>query len=101
MHSLFSQNVLFDFMARYLRFPNLKVHVIDYSNARGAQFWMLDKYRKAMGIPTRKERQEIRERIRRRMSRGDRKVGMMEMMLALEGKGISAFADDAKELKWL
>ena len=45
---------LFQFMKEHLRFPNMRVNLIDYSNANqypGAKE-KLDKYRESMGIPT-------------------------------------------------
>ena len=47
---LMSSKSLFDFMYKYLRFPNMEVKLIDYSNANWVERLMLDKYRKQMGI---------------------------------------------------
>ena len=46
-----SQKDLFAYMEKYLRFPNMKVRIVNYSNANWSERKMLDKYREEMGIP--------------------------------------------------
>lgn len=41
---------IFEFMYKQLRFPNMKIKVIDYSNAGWGDRKKLDEYRKQMGI---------------------------------------------------
>lgn len=59
LNALMSQKSLFDFMYKHLRFPNMEVKLIDYSNANWLQRKMLDKYRAAMGIPDAKGKDKI------------------------------------------
>ena len=51
LNNLMSQKSLFKFMYKHLRFPNMTVRLIDYSNAGWGDREKLDKYRKEMGIP--------------------------------------------------
>lgn len=52
LSKLMNQKSLFEFMNDHLRFPNMVIRIIDYSNAKGAyQRKTLDKYRSDMGIP--------------------------------------------------
>ena len=46
-------------MYDHLRFPNMKVRIIDYSNADADQKKRLDKYRKGLGIPDAKGKDDI------------------------------------------
>ena len=57
LNALMSQKSLFNFMYKHLRFPNMEVKLIDYSNAGLLDKTKLDKYREEMGIPnsTRKD----------------------------------------------
>ena len=48
---MMSENGIFAFMNKHLRFPNMAIKLIDYSNAKGEERKKLDGYRKAMGIP--------------------------------------------------
>ena len=59
LNALMSQKNLFDFMYKHLRFPNMEVKLIDYSNAKWLDKFILDKYRKDMGIPDRKGKDAI------------------------------------------
>lgn len=54
-----SQKSLFDFMYKHLRFPNMEVKLIDYSNAGWLDRTKLDKYREEMGIPDSKRKNTI------------------------------------------
>ena len=56
---LMSPPSLFDFMFKHLRFPNLAVKLVDYSNARGNDIKKLDAFRNAMGIPDAKGKNTI------------------------------------------
>ena len=57
--SLFRAKEIFKFMKNNLRFPNMKVRIIDYSNADRKQRELLDKYRHDAGIPNRSEKNSI------------------------------------------
>lgn len=60
LHALFTRKELMEFMVEHLRFPRMKVTVIDYSNARTKlERIFLDAYRKKMGIPTTSEKAAI------------------------------------------
>ena len=56
---LFRPPLLFGFMKKYLRFPNMELRLIDYSNATAEQRKKLDGYRKNLGIPNDKEKDTI------------------------------------------
>ena len=45
-----SQKGMFEFMYNHLRFPNMKIRLINYSNANSKDKQKLDKYREEMGI---------------------------------------------------
>ena len=57
--ALFRAKEIFKFMKDNLRFPNMKVRIIDYSNADSKQRELLDKYRHDAGIPNRSEKNSI------------------------------------------
>ena len=59
LNALMSQKSLFDFMYRHLRFPNMKIRLIDYSNAGLLDRIKLNQYRKEMGIPDAKGKNTI------------------------------------------
>jgi hypothetical protein len=59
LNTLMSQKGIFDFMYKHLRFPNMQVKLIDYSNASRSDRDKLDKYREAMGIPDAKGKDSI------------------------------------------
>ena len=59
LNTLMSQKGIFNFMYKHLRFPNMEIKIIDYSNAHFWQKWKLDSYRKEMGIPDAKEKNRI------------------------------------------
>jgi len=52
LHFMFDEYSIFSFMRDHLRFPNMKVTVIDYPNANFLQRLTLDLFRKQQGIPT-------------------------------------------------
>lgn len=57
--ALFRAKEIFKFMKDNLRFPHMKVRIIDYSNADRKQKDLLDKYRHDAGIPNRSEKNSI------------------------------------------
>lgn len=59
LNTLMSQKGIFAFMYKHLRFPNMKIKVIDYSNAHFWEKWKLDSYREQMGIPDDKGKDKI------------------------------------------
>lgn len=59
LNTLMSQKSLFDFMYKHLRFPNMEIRLIDYSNANSDDRKKLDKFRKEMGIPDAKGKNSI------------------------------------------
>ena len=59
LNTLMSQKGIFNFMYKFLRFPNMKVKVIDYSNAGLLDRIKLNQYRKEMGIPDAKGKDAI------------------------------------------
>lgn len=59
LSQLMSQKSIFDFMFKHLRFPNMKVKIVDYTNASESQRKTLDKYRAEMGIPDAKGKNDI------------------------------------------
>ena len=59
LNLLMSQKGIFEFMYKQLRFPNMKIKLIDYSNADWWDRRRLDKYRRDMGIPDAKEKDRI------------------------------------------
>ena len=60
LSQLMNQKSLFEFMNDHLRFPNMEISIIDYSNAKGLEQRMtLDKYRSDMGIPDAKGKDKI------------------------------------------
>lgn len=56
---MFKPTAWLGFMKKYLRFPNMTLKLIDYSNADGRQKRLLDKYRKDLGIPSAAEKDTI------------------------------------------
>ena len=46
LNSLMSPKGIFDFMYKHLRFPNMEIRLIDYSNAKGDDKDKLDQFRK-------------------------------------------------------
>lgn len=65
LNKLFTQKSIVDFIYDHLRFPNMKVKVIDYSNATKAQRKQIDEYRKKMGIPDDEEKKKILKQLNR------------------------------------
>ena len=59
LNTLMSPKGIFAFMDKQLRFPNMKVKLIDYSNASGDDRKKLDMYRMQMGIPDAKGKNTI------------------------------------------
>lgn len=59
LNSLMSPKGIFNFMYKHLRFPNMKIRLIDYTNAGWGDRAKLDKFRKEMGIPDAKEKDKI------------------------------------------
>lgn len=56
---LFTKKSIIDFIYDHLRFPNMKVNVIDYSNATDEQRKKIDEYKKKLGIPDKNEKKKI------------------------------------------
>ena len=61
LNTLMSQKGIFAFMYKHLRFPNMKIRIVDYSNASRilGEVGLLNKYRAEMGIPDAKEKDRI------------------------------------------
>ena len=65
LNKLFTQKSIVDFIYDHLRFPNMKVNVIDYSNATNEQKKQIDEYRKKLGIPDDEEKKKILKQLNR------------------------------------
>lgn len=53
-----------EFFVKHLRFPNMRVKVIDYANAKGYELTQVDLYRRKAGIPHRAKKKEILDRMK-------------------------------------
>ena len=65
LHELLFPDSIFKFLKEHLRFPTMKVNIIDYANADqypGA-LRKLDNYRKGMGIPIPAEKSQILKKL--------------------------------------
>lgn len=65
LHELLFADNIFKFLKAHLRFPTMKVNIIDYANADqypGA-LRKLDNYRKSMGIPIPAEKSQILKKL--------------------------------------
>ncbi len=60
LHELLTADAIFQFLKDHLRFPNMKIRIIDYANAANKRdIRKLDSYRWKMGIPTPSEKSDI------------------------------------------
>lgn len=59
LNTLMSPKGIFAYMDKHLRFPNMKVRIVDYSNAKWGERKKLDWYREQMGIPNAKGKNKI------------------------------------------
>ncbi len=59
LHISLQGAAIVDFMRKYLRFPHMKVKLVDFPNAVGGQLTKLRMYRHKLGIPTPEQRQKI------------------------------------------
>lgn len=64
LHVLLFSEWLFRFMQEHLRFPSMKVEIVDYSNADKypGSYRKLNHYRRLMGIPTPTAKSDILKR---------------------------------------
>ena len=62
--SMMNQESIMRHLGKYLRFPHMKVNVIDYGNANAWQALKLDKFRDELGILSRAGRKLWEFRIR-------------------------------------
>jgi len=102
LHKLFTENSIMEFMSKYLRFPNMEVTVIDYSNVgAGPLGWVdkasLDKFRQARGIPTPEKKKEILTQWEK-MAQGVNGLGItfLKMFIASLTKQLSVAQYEAK-----
>lgn len=55
---LFDQNKIFDFFDKYIRFGQLNVRVVDYSNATSKERILIDAFKRKLGIPDDKQKKQ-------------------------------------------
>lgn len=59
LHRLLTMKNIMTFLTRQLRFPNMKITIIDYSNAGWGDRKKLDMYRRKIGIKDNKEKNTV------------------------------------------